>query len=95
MIRTVQVVVIKGKDTVVRFVPLRCSFLYIIYYSDNSTCVLLEYIISCTVVMLVPMGFRDADTNNKTSVHPSLPLVRRAKNMTIERKARDKCVRLD
>ena len=45
--------------------------------------------------MLVLMQFRDVDTKSETSVHPSPPLVRRAENMTNERRARNTSVRLD
>ena len=41
------------------------------------------------------MEFRNADTKSETSVHPSPPLVRRAENMTDERKARNTSVGLD
>ena len=41
------------------------------------------------------MEFRKVGTKSETSVHPSLPLVRRAKNMTNERKARNTSVGLD
>ena len=71
------------------------SFLYIIYFGDSSTCVLQEWIISCTVVMWVLVEFRDADAKSETSMHPSLSLVRRAENMTNERKARNTSVKLD
>ena len=45
--------------------------------------------------MLSPKEFRNADTKSKTSVHPTPPLVRSAKNMTNERKARNTSVQLD
>ena len=41
------------------------------------------------------MEFRTADTKSETSVHPSPSLVRRAENMTNERKARNTSVKLD
>ena len=41
------------------------------------------------------MEFRNADTKSEISVHLVPPLVRRAENMTNERKARDTSVRLD
>ena len=40
-------------------------------------------------------GFRDADTKSETSENPSPLLVRRAQNITNERKARDTSVELD
>ena len=83
----------EGQDTVVRFVTLRCSFLYVIYFGNNATCVLLELIISCSNVefywnleMLIPKA-------RLNSVQPSP--VRHAENMTNERKARSRSVRLD
>ena len=45
--------------------------------------------------MLGSNGFKNADTKSEISVHISPPLVRRAENMTNERKARDTNVRLD
>ena len=45
--------------------------------------------------MLSSNGFRDADTKSEVSVHPSPPLVRRAENITNERKARNTSVRFD
>ena len=41
---------IKDKYNVLRLLLIRCSFLYIIYFSDSSTCVLFEWIISCSNV---------------------------------------------
>ena len=41
------------------------------------------------------MEFRKADTKSEISVYPSPPLVRRAENMTNERKTCDRSVRLD
>ena len=41
------------------------------------------------------MEFRNIDTKSEISVHPSPPLVRRAENMTNDRKARYSSVRLD
>ena len=85
----------EGQDTVVRFVPLRCSFLYVIYFGNNSTCVLLEFIISCSNVEFywnLEILILKATLN---SVQPSLPLVRNAENMRNERKARSTSVRLD
>ena len=40
------------------------------------------------------MEFRNADTKRETCMHPSPPLVRRAENMTNERKARNTSVGL-
>ena len=45
--------------------------------------------------MLSSNGFRDADTKSEFSVHLPPPFLRRAENMTIERKARDTSVRSD
>ena len=41
------------------------------------------------------MEFRNADTKSETGVDPSPPFVRRAENMTNERKVRNTSVRLD